>query len=142
MRTLSLSSNSIHSNPARFMKHYAPKLHIFEADLDPNVCHSQSPLLFWTIVAVGSRKYSKDPTILSLLGPQVITLAQRAIFCRDNTSSTPQAFPLLCIWRMPVDSMYKDFSPMLCWGNVEPYSYHWSTYPRSRARLLSNNSMP
>jgi hypothetical protein len=70
-------------------------------------------MLFWTIVAVGSQRYSKDPTILSLLAPKVIELAQQAIFRRENTLLTIQALLVLCIWPMPVDTMYKDVSPVL-----------------------------
>lgn len=62
---------------------------------------------------MGSRKYSKDPTILSQLGPKVIELAQRAVFRRENGLSTLQAFLILCIWPMPIDTMYKDISPIL-----------------------------
>ncbi|KIX10087.1 uncharacterized protein Z518_01168 [Rhinocladiella mackenziei CBS 650.93] len=96
-----------------FLTHYAPKVHVFDTVLDPNACHPQSPLLFWTIVTIGARKYSQDPTILMLLAPKVIELAQRSIFHRENPLSTLQAFLLLTIWPMPVDTMHKDISPVL-----------------------------
>jgi transcriptional regulatory protein LEU3 len=86
---------------------------VFSSSIEPNTCYSHSPLLFWTIVAIGSRKYPKDPTLLSLLAPRVIELAQVAIFSRESTLETIQAFLLLCIWPMPVDTMHKDISPIL-----------------------------
>ncbi len=64
-------------------------------------------------MTIGARPYSKDPTILGLLAPKVIDLAQRAIFHRENPLSTLQAFLLLTVWPMPVDTMHKDISPVL-----------------------------
>lgn len=90
-----------------------PKLYIFDSLIDPNSCYAQSPLLFWTIVAIGARKYSKDPTILTLLGPKVIELAARGIFSQTERLPTIQAYLLLCIWPMPVDTLHKDITPVL-----------------------------
>lgn len=81
--------------------------------MDPNACYAQCPLLFWTIVVTGARKYSKDPTILTLLGPKVIELAARSMFSHTERLPTIQAYLLLCIWPMPVDTMHKDISPVL-----------------------------
>jgi transcriptional regulatory protein LEU3 len=97
----------------RFVLYYAPKFQIFNDPLEPNTCYSQSPLLFWTIVTIGSRKLVKDPTLLNLLGPKVVELTQSAIFSRTNSLSIIQAFLLLCIWPMPVITMYKDVSPIM-----------------------------
>jgi hypothetical protein len=108
---------SLYVTPAlivsRFMNQYAPKLLILDGPMDLNACCIQSPLLFWTMVAVGSRTYSKDPTMLALLGPKVIALVEQAILQRENAISKLQAFLILCVWPMPVDSMHKDISPIL-----------------------------
>ncbi|KAK5219260.1 hypothetical protein LTR72_008442 [Exophiala xenobiotica] len=96
-----------------FSSHYLPKLYIFDSSTDPNSCYTQSPLLFWTIVAIGARKYSKDPTILTLLAPKVIELAARSMFSQTERLPTIQAYLLLCIWPMPVDSLHKDISTVL-----------------------------
>lgn len=96
-----------------FVTHYAPKVRIFDSALDPNVYYKEARLLFWTVVAIGARKYSKNPTLLSQLGPRVVELAQLAVFRRDDTSFTLVAYLLLCIWSMPVDTMFKDISPIL-----------------------------
>jgi transcriptional regulatory protein LEU3 len=97
----------------RFMTQYAPKLYIFDESLDPNGYHSNSPLLFWTIVAVGARRYSKDPTVFSLLRSRVLELVQSTILSQEDKLCTIQAFLLLCIWPMPVNTMFKDISPLL-----------------------------
>ena len=94
-----------------FMRNYAPQVFIFQSSLTPNDCHSQSPLLFWTIVAIGSRKYPDDPTVLSLLAPRLLKLVREAVFSRDLP--TIQAFLLLCVWPIPVDTLDNDISPVL-----------------------------
>ncbi|KAI1621282.1 hypothetical protein EDD37DRAFT_594367 [Exophiala viscosa] len=108
-----LGSNQIDDCFALFSLHYLPKLYIFDSLNDPNTCYMQSPLLFWTIVAIGARKYSKDPTILSLLGPKVIELAAHSLFSQTEKLPTIQAYLILCVWPMPVDTMHKDISPVL-----------------------------
>ena len=93
------------------MRNYSPQVFIFESHLTPNDCHSQSPLLFWTIVAIGSRKYPDDPTVLSLLAPRLLRMVRNAVFSRDLP--TIQAFLLLCVWPLPVDTLDNDISPVL-----------------------------
>lgn len=73
----------------------------------------QSEFLFWTIVAVGARKYEDDPTLLTLLQPQVVDLASRAILSRENPVPTIKALIVLCAWPPPHDSLEKDISPIL-----------------------------
>ena len=93
------------------MQNYAPQVFVFESRPTPNDCHSQSPLLFWTIVTIGSRKYPDDPTVLSLLAPRLLEIVRKAVFSRDLP--TIQAFLLLCVWPLPVDTLDKDISPVL-----------------------------
>ena len=93
------------------MQKYAPQVFVFETNLTPNDCYARSPLLFWTIVATGCRKYVDDPTIHSLLIPQLLDLVRSSVFSRDL--STIQAFLLLCVWPIPVDTLDYDISPVL-----------------------------
>ncbi|OQV02769.1 Fungal specific transcription factor domain-containing protein [Cladophialophora immunda] len=79
----------------------------------PNECHQQSPLLFWTIVAVGSRKYADNPTLIILLGPKVSKLAKLALFAQEPVLLTIQAFLLLCSWPMPFEALSNDITPVL-----------------------------
>ncbi|EXJ66224.1 uncharacterized protein A1O5_10840 [Cladophialophora psammophila CBS 110553] len=84
-----------------------------ETLMPPNECHGQSPLLFWTIVAVGSRKYSENPTLIILLGPKVSNLAKLALFAQEPVLLTIQAFLLLCSWPMPFEALSNDITPIL-----------------------------
>lgn len=86
---------------------------IFEGKLKPNACFSQSEILFWTVIAVGARKYSEDPTLLTSLANHIADLASKAALLRERPLPTIQALILLCTWPLPHDSLSKDISPML-----------------------------
>lgn len=85
----------------------------FESFMAPNECYEQSPLLFWTIVAVGSRKYTENPTLIILLGPKTSKLAKLALFAQEPVLLTIQAFLLLCSWPMPFEALSNDITPVL-----------------------------
>jgi transcriptional regulatory protein LEU3 len=86
---------------------------VVDGYLPPNECYRQSPFLFWTIIAIGSRKYIKDPTLILRVGPKVIELAQRAILTREDILTTIQALVCLCSWPMPFSTLNNDITPML-----------------------------
>ncbi|KAF2158371.1 hypothetical protein M409DRAFT_61714 [Zasmidium cellare ATCC 36951] len=81
--------------------------------MHPNICYAQSPLLFWTIVAIGSRKYTENPTLVILLGPKVSSMAKMAIFRQEPVLMTLQAFVLLCAWPMPFHALSDDITSIL-----------------------------
>ncbi|KIV84847.1 hypothetical protein, variant [Exophiala sideris] len=95
-----------------FDKHlsYMP---IFDSRLHPNECYKASQFLFWTIVAIGSRRYIKDPTLILLLAPKVVELAKQSIFNTEKYLPALQAQILLCTWHMPIDTLQKDIAPTL-----------------------------
>lgn len=95
------------------MQRHLPYLPVVEPHLRPNDCHAQSPLLFWTILTVGSRRYTKDPTLIVLLGPKLIDLAKQAILSHDDILVTIQAFLCICSWPVPFPTLGKDITPML-----------------------------
>lgn len=92
---------------------------IFEKKLNPNECYTGSPFLFWTIMAVGSRRYSKDPTLILLLSSRVVELAKSAIFATEKILPTIQALILLCTWQMPIDTLQKDITPTLAGAMIQ-----------------------
>lgn len=82
-------------------------------ELAPNHCYARSELLFWTIVGIGSRKYSKNPTLITLLAPKVLEQVQSTLFSRDNVIYTIQACILLCIDPMPFEVSSHDITHVL-----------------------------
>jgi transcriptional regulatory protein LEU3 len=107
------SHNNLLTLLYRFLDHYLQYVPVVDASLRPNECYTQSPFLFWTIVAIGSRKYIKDPTLILMLGPKVIELAQQAILTREGVLTTIQALVCLCSWPMPFGTLNNDITPML-----------------------------
>ena len=83
---------------------------IFDRDKPPNEIYESSVFLFWTIVYVGARKYSKDPTIVESISKPLTKLARQSLFDPEHAIPTIQAVLLLCLWPLPVDSTFKDQS--------------------------------
>lgn len=84
-----------------------------ENDIEPNSCYDNSPFLFWTIVAIGSRRYSKNPTLVVQLGPRVTELAKEALFTREGIIFNIQALILLCAWPTHLETLGNDITPVL-----------------------------
>ncbi|OAG38588.1 hypothetical protein AYO21_07248 [Fonsecaea monophora] len=110
---LQITARDIDNCFAIFKRHCMAYVPMVETLLTPNECHQQSPLLFWTIIAVGSRKYSENPTLIILLGPKVSKLAKLALFAQEPVLLTIQAFLLLCSWPMPFEALSNDITPVL-----------------------------
>lgn len=104
-------SYSDNADNGRFTQHYAPQVGIFNTALDPAQCLRQAPLLYWTVACIGSRKYSKNPTLLSILAPRVASEIQEAALAPEI--SNVQAFLFLVVWPLPIDTMGKETSSML-----------------------------
>ncbi|KAH8698905.1 hypothetical protein BGW36DRAFT_460728 [Talaromyces proteolyticus] len=92
---------------ALYFTKYAPLLPILDPRLSPNMYFSRSPLLFWTIVAIGSRRYEKDPTLLTRLAPSIQNIALLSLSMRETVIELIQSLLLLSIWPFPFNSANK-----------------------------------
>ncbi|EME78110.1 uncharacterized protein MYCFIDRAFT_79333 [Pseudocercospora fijiensis CIRAD86] len=81
---------------------------LFEDSLTPNERYQQSPLLFWTILLVGSRGYPKDPTIYDRLGEYVLELAFKSMIRPNDPLPVIVAAVIICTWPLPFDMVYRD----------------------------------
>lgn len=97
----------------RFLGQNLPYVPILETSLRADDCYEHSPLLFWTILAIGSMRFYQDPTLIISVGPKVLDLAKDAVFSCKDVVATIQSFTLLCAWPMPMDTLEKDPSPAL-----------------------------
>lgn len=79
----------------------------------PNEMYAKSKLLFWTIVATGSRKNVNDPTLILTLGPRVQDIAKGAIFAPGSVLLAIQALIILCCWPMPFEALSNDNTPVI-----------------------------
>ncbi|KAF7198228.1 Transcriptional regulatory protein SEF1 [Pseudocercospora fuligena] len=92
-----------------FLTHYGPHLDgLFEDSLTPNERYQQSPLLFWTILLVGSRGYPKDSTIYDRLGEHVLELAFKSMIRPNDPLPVIVSAVIICTWPLPFDMVYRD----------------------------------
>lgn len=81
--------------------------------MTPDEYHQRCPFLFWTIVYVGCRYYTKDPTLLGVLAPKLNAMAFLALESRSYPLLTIQGLLLLAMWPVPMNTMYRDVSLVL-----------------------------
>lgn len=72
--------------------------------LDPDRCFNVSPMLFWAIVMVGSRRYLKNPTILGSVSSRVRDLALTSLGTGQPFLPDIKGTLLILTWPGPVDS--------------------------------------
>jgi hypothetical protein len=96
----------------RFFQHYHPILPILEPQYAYMDYYTYSPILFWTIVVTGSRRYRLDPTLLDALAPRVSRLAALATTRLSDYIATISALLILCVWPLPIEDASEDPSPV------------------------------
>ena len=104
---------------ASFFEKNLRHLPLFDKKLNANECHAASPLLFWAIVLVGSRRYTRDPTLNLQLAPKVLNLAKSALFAQERMLCSIQALVILCTWHVPIDTLQKDIAPQLAGAMIQ-----------------------
>jgi len=100
------------------MTQYHSLLPILDPSLTPNDYYDLSPFLFWSIITTGSRRYSDDPTILDKTSQLITPLAFSSMALRSTPIPVIQGLLILCTWRLPTYSMYKDMTHVLCGAAV------------------------
>ena len=104
---LQFNAELIDSLFAHYFKHYHPFRPILDSSTRPNDYYTQSSLLFWTILALGSRRWPKD-TSLSALRCKVLAHASTCLFAPTMGLSSMTAVLLLLHWSLPEAQMQED----------------------------------
>ena len=73
-----------------------------------------SPLLFWTILSVGARRYEKDTTLLTSLSGPVNRFVWSTLADVPQNYHVVKALCLLCTWPFPTSSTSTDPTFMYC----------------------------
>lgn len=113
--TLDLTKTNV---PARFFTQYHALLPILDPALSPNDYYDISPFLFWAIVVTGSRRYAEDPNMHDKIGHIIPPLAFSSMALRSTPLPVIQGLLILCTWRLPTSSMFKDITHVLCGAAV------------------------
>jgi hypothetical protein len=101
-----------------FFTQYHTLIPILDPTLSPNEYYDLSPFLFWSIIVTGSRRYTEDPTILDKTSQLITPLAFSSMALRSTPIPVIQGLLILCTWRLPTNSMYKDMTHVLCGAAV------------------------
>lgn len=97
----------------RFFKFSHPFLPFLNPERPPEEYYTRCPLLFWTIILVGSRHYTTEPHLFASLARQVQTLVWSTIAEVPQNYLVIKALILLCAWPLPCSSTSTDSTFML-----------------------------
>jgi len=97
----------------RFFKFSHPFLPFLNPERAPEEYYTRCPLLFWTIVLVGSRHYAVEPHLFASLARQVQVLVWSTIAEVPQNYLIVKALVLLCAWPLPCSSTSTDPTFML-----------------------------
>ena len=93
-----------------YFNNYAWLLPVLSSKPDPDLCYASSPVLFWAIVMVGSRRYLKNPTLLGTVSPRVRDLALASLGTGQPSLPSIKGALIILTWPGPVDSKSIDTS--------------------------------
>ncbi|PYH92433.1 hypothetical protein BO71DRAFT_357272 [Aspergillus ellipticus CBS 707.79] len=97
-----------------FFTFYHPFLPFLDRDQTPDDYHNASPLLFWTIISVGARRFQADTHLLNSLAGPVSRLVWSTLADIPQSYHVVKALCLLCTWPFPASSTSNDPTFMLC----------------------------
>ncbi|KAH8690603.1 putative C6 transcription factor [Talaromyces proteolyticus] len=84
-----------------FFRDFAPFLSILDPTTSPNSYYAQSSLLFWTVLVVSSRSYSKNPTLFAALTQPVTDLILLSMSSNASPVAKIQSLILMLTWPFP-----------------------------------------
>ncbi|KAL2023603.1 hypothetical protein VTK56DRAFT_1760 [Thermocarpiscus australiensis] len=98
----------------QFFDCYHPFLPFLSPTQTPDQYYQQHPLLYWAIIAVASRRFPPDPTILERLSAPLTRLLWSTIGDVPQSYFVVKALCLLCTWPLPTSTTSSDPTHILC----------------------------
>ena len=108
-----LQSDRIRDLAQRFFNFSHPFLPFLNAERSPEEYFNKSPLLFWTIMLIGSRHLTAEPQLFGMLARQVQNLVWSTLAEVPQNYHHIKALILLCAWPLPSSSTSSDPTFML-----------------------------
>ena len=96
-----------------YFQHYHQYLPILDPTFTPDQYHEYSPVLFWAMIVTGSRRYSDDPTLIETIGPRIRHMVLESLANIPQYFQLIQAILILCMWPIPLETLFKDPSLVL-----------------------------
>ncbi|CAG8962158.1 hypothetical protein HYFRA_00005205 [Hymenoscyphus fraxineus] len=97
----------------KFFTYHHPLLPFLDPEQSPDYYFNQCPLLGWTIVMIGARRYARDTTLLQSLAPEYTRFLWSTISNIPQSYHVVKALALICYWPLPTERDFKDSTPQL-----------------------------
>ncbi|CAG7992110.1 unnamed protein product, partial [Penicillium nalgiovense] len=104
LKSVTVTGGEIDDLYQLFFRHYASFLPILDAQIKPNFYYAQSPFLFWAVIGVASRSYSRNPTLQTALAQEVTEMAFLSVLSTCAPWYTIQGLLLLLTWPFPKEN--------------------------------------
>jgi len=114
IENVGLTEDAINHLFNEFWCFYHPYLPFLSPAQSPDQYYQQHPLLFWTIIAVASRRYTTDPNLLSNLTGPLTRLLWTTVGEVPNSHFVVKALCVLCAWPLPTSTTSTDPTHILC----------------------------
>lgn len=98
----------------QFFNYYHPFLPFLNPAQTPDQYYQQHPLLYWAIIAVASRRYVPDPSLLTKLSSPLTRLLWTTVGDVPQSYFVVKALCLLCTWPLPTSTTSSDPTHILC----------------------------
>ena len=114
LEDVTLTSDRVQELFRRFFTFFHPFLPFLNPDKSPDEYYKRSPLLFWSIIYVGSRHYSTESGMFSALGGPLSRLMWQTFSEVPQNYHVVKALILLCTWPFPTSSTSSDSTFIVC----------------------------
>ncbi|KAI1378687.1 hypothetical protein F4677DRAFT_443173 [Hypoxylon crocopeplum] len=115
LETVRLTEQDVHALFQEFFTCYHPFLPFLNEQQSPDLYYQQHALLFWTIIAIASRRYHPKPGILHELSSGPLNrLLWGTVGDVPNSYFVVKALCLLCTWPLPTSTTTADPTHILC----------------------------
>ncbi|PVI05310.1 hypothetical protein DM02DRAFT_113851 [Periconia macrospinosa] len=132
-----LSPSQVNDLFSVFFDHYHPFLPFLDPLRSPDdVCSKDNKLLFWAIISVAARHYTRDTGLLKRLKEPLTDLIWTTIKGQNN-HHVVKALCLLCYWPLPQRRTVSDPTFMLCGIMMQlalQIGLHQPTHPQDFSR--------
>jgi hypothetical protein len=108
IENVGLTEDTMNHLFAEFWGCYHPYLPFLNDQQTPEAYYQQHPLLFWTIIATASRRYTADPGLLTNLSGPLTRLLWTTVGEVPNNHYVVKALCLLCTWPLPTSTTSTD----------------------------------
>ncbi|KAJ4296989.1 hypothetical protein N0V88_003905 [Collariella sp. IMI 366227] len=98
----------------QFFNCYHPFLPFLNPSQTPDQYYQQNHLLYWAIIAVASRRFGPDTTLLTKLSSPLTNLLWTTVGDVPQSYFVVKALCLLCTWPLPTSTTSSDPTHILC----------------------------